>query len=377
MTAPPRRLSEQLADLAALRDFDALDLGLVGIVQRQWPVQRLALIERSGQRWLLRFLLDEGSVEAGPEPLWVDHDRLPPLAALPLHEQALSDGLRITRAWALPEDREGPESPSGQFILLPLSNAGRDGAVLEVITHQPLDEAQLATLHDVFRLGNHLRSLLVWGQQDTLTGLLIRKSFDESFYKVAVAPRPQGRCALGYIARLPVPSQTSACELFTHQYADLRRQEAQTLDEAWGYWLAVVDIDHFKRVNDTWGHVIGDEVLLHMARLMRQSLRHMDLLYRFGGEEFVLLLRCADEAGATQALERLREQVGQFAFPRAGHITVSIGYTRIRTSDSPTSAFERADQAVYTAKHEGRNRICAADTHSRQDDAVSGGVDLF
>lgn len=372
MAPPARRLSAQLADLTSLRDFDAIDLGLVDIVQRQWPVERLALLGRSGQRWLLRFLLaGPDGVEAGPEPLWVDHERLPPLTALPLHEKTLADGQRVTRPWPLSDGR------TGMLILLPLPDAGLEGAVLEVITHEAIDESQLASLHDVFRLGHNLHRLLAWGQQDTLTGLLIRKSFDESFYKVAVAPRPVGRIGPGYISDQPAPQHFSACDLFSCEYGDQRRQGHTELEEAWGYWLAVIDIDHFKRVNDTWGHVIGDEVLLHMARLMRQSLRHMDLLYRFGGEEFVALLRCADAPGAQLALERLREQAAQYDFPRAGHITVSIGYTRINTSDSPTSAFERADQAVYAAKHQGRNRVCAADTELALERTTTGGVDLF
>ena len=84
-----------------------------------------------------------------------------------------------------------------------------------------------------------------------------------------------------------------------------------------GYWLGVVDIDHFKRVNDGFGHLIGDEVLVLVARIMRQSFRHYDRLYRFGGEEFVVLLRGGDEEDAKAAFERFRTNVESYLFPRS------------------------------------------------------------
>jgi len=111
-------------------------------------------------------------------------------------------------------------------------------------------------------------------------------------------------------------------------------------------WLGVIDIDHFKRVNDSHGHLIGDEVLLLLSRLMRNAFRFDDRLYRFGGEEFVVLMRCEYDADAMHALERMRGYVQAFNFPRVGKVTVSIGVTEVRSGDMPSMAFERADQAV-------------------------------
>ena len=126
--------------------------------------------------------------------------------------------------------------------------------------------------------------------------------------------------------------------------------------------LLFIDIDHFKRVNDVHGHLIGDEVLILTARLMKECFRSGDRLYRFGGEEFVVLLRChhADEAAA--AFERLRLTVEQFEFPRIDRLTISIGFTAIMASDTPSTAFERADQAVYHAKGHGRNQAVCYET---------------
>jgi diguanylate cyclase (GGDEF)-like protein len=119
----------------------------------------------------------------------------------------------------------------------------------------------------------------------------------------------------------------------------------------------VIDIDHFKRVNDGHGHLIGDEVLLLLSRLMRASFRFHDHLFRFGGEEFVVLMRCGTDADASGAFERLRANVERFAFPQVGRITVSVGFSALRPDDTPSAAFERADKAVYWAKQNGRNQV--------------------
>jgi diguanylate cyclase (GGDEF)-like protein len=110
-------------------------------------------------------------------------------------------------------------------------------------------------------------------------------------------------------------------------------------------------------VNDTYGHLIGDEVLLLLARIMRDSFRFHDQLYRFGGEEFVVLMRCRDEEDARQALERLRHNVQVYAFPQVGSITVSLGFSVLHPHDTPSAAFGRADKAVYHAKSHGRNQV--------------------
>ncbi|MBC8055012.1 MAG: GGDEF domain-containing protein, partial [Rhizobiales bacterium] len=123
------------------------------------------------------------------------------------------------------------------------------------------------------------------------------------------------------------------------------------------YWLGVIDIDHFKRVNDSFGHLIGDEVLLLLSRLMRGSLRARDQLYRFGGEEFVALVRCNGPDSASLAFERLRVNTERYLFPQVEHVTVSVGFTEIVAGDTPSGAFERADKAVYYAKAHGRNQV--------------------
>jgi diguanylate cyclase (GGDEF)-like protein len=124
-------------------------------------------------------------------------------------------------------------------------------------------------------------------------------------------------------------------------------------------FLAVLDIDHFKQVNDRFGHLYGDEILIHFAHLMRSTFRAGDMLYRFGGEEFVVVFAVKRETDGNAALERFRRAVEAYEFPRIGKITVSIGFTGIHGRGGPvTTLIDRADNAVYYAKRNGRNRIC-------------------
>ena len=119
----------------------------------------------------------------------------------------------------------------------------------------------------------------------------------------------------------------------------------------------MIDIDHFKQVNDRYGHLFGDEMLILLADTMRRSFRRRDKLFRFGGEEFVVILRHAGEQRAQQVFERFRLAVMDREFPQLGRMTVSIGYTRIRAFDTPSNLIGRADEALYYAKRHGRNQL--------------------
>jgi diguanylate cyclase (GGDEF)-like protein len=121
--------------------------------------------------------------------------------------------------------------------------------------------------------------------------------------------------------------------------------------------LLMLDIDHFKRVNDTYGHLFGDEVLIRFARLMRKTFRAGDRLFRFGGEEFVILLRPTSVARAHRAFDRFRQQVEQYEFPQVGRVNCSIGYAAIAPHMAPSDILGQADQALYYCKNNGRNQV--------------------
>lgn len=122
--------------------------------------------------------------------------------------------------------------------------------------------------------------------------------------------------------------------------------------------LAIVDIDHFKAVNDRHGHVAGDAVLVAFADLLRSSVRKIDGVYRFGGEEFLLLLPGADVEGLATATEALRANVAANSIGPEGKLTVSLGAASLRGGESTQSWLSRADTALYRAKSLGRNCAC-------------------
>lgn len=123
------------------------------------------------------------------------------------------------------------------------------------------------------------------------------------------------------------------------------------------------DIDHFKRVNDTYGHDVGDLVLQFLADMMRQHTRTGDLICRVGGEEFFIFLPEQSQQEAFQVAERLRQAVEQSESPSGSHITISIGLSHWPSySDNLTVVLKAADQALYTAKHNGRNCTMHAST---------------
>lgn len=125
------------------------------------------------------------------------------------------------------------------------------------------------------------------------------------------------------------------------------------------FWLMMFDLDHFKRVNDTWGHLAGDRVLAEVAARVRDALRGADVLGRYGGEEFLILLPETRAVTGFKVAERLRAGIEAHTIEFEGHripVTVSIGMTGYQHGDSAESMIDRADVAMYRAKGQGRNR---------------------
>lgn len=123
--------------------------------------------------------------------------------------------------------------------------------------------------------------------------------------------------------------------------------------------LIIMDVDHFKRVNDNYGHPIGDQVLKQMAALIRDSVRESDIPGRWGGEEFLVICPETDGAGARILAENLRKCIENNAFPVPDKITVSLGCATLAPKDSVEKLIKRVDQRLYKAKETGRNRVVA------------------
>ena len=140
------------------------------------------------------------------------------------------------------------------------------------------------------------------------------------------------------------------------QYSSGRKEDRQA-----DFFLAILDIDHFKRVNDTYGHLIGDEVLVRFSRVVEEAVRKEDYAFRYGGEEFCILIKNSTKKGVVSLLERLRITIEGTDFPRCQTITVSIGFVRMVRENDPFSLSDMADRALYYAKEHGRNQVCSYD----------------
>ena len=124
------------------------------------------------------------------------------------------------------------------------------------------------------------------------------------------------------------------------------------------YTLAIIDIDKFKSINDTYGHDVGDYVLKDLATLISNKIRTTDIFARWGGEEFVLVLDTPDLLQAQNISDNLRKEIENSKFKTVGKITISIGISEFKTkNDTFEDVFKKADQALYQAKMSGRNRV--------------------
>lgn len=149
-----------------------------------------------------------------------------------------------------------------------------------------------------------------------------------------------------------------------------RRKFHQALDRAISnaerhehhFALLMIDIDHFKQINDRYGHQVGDEVLRSVCTLIGESVRSTDELFRVGGEEFCLLANIEMDQYAGPLAEKLRDVVASHSFPVVGKVTVSIGIADFRVGDTQESIYARADNAMYEAKRNGRNCVVSSDT---------------
>lgn len=123
--------------------------------------------------------------------------------------------------------------------------------------------------------------------------------------------------------------------------------------------IILLDIDHFKKINDTHGHNVGDKVLIELARLINMGLRQSDTFARWGGEEFLIISEHSNRKETVDLASRLRAQVEAYSFDIVKDITCSFGVTEFKNGDTQARLLERVDEALYTAKERGRNQVIA------------------
>ncbi len=326
------RLVDSVAHFTHQRDTEALDHSLTLSLAELADARAVTLYKRAGER-------------VGP------HERLVRCSRNALGRFNVEQVPRSTDAAAELLLQQGERDGGcvrlrdGSYgMLVPIRHDGRMIGALMLESEHPLE--LLRPLVEGFaRIYANYVGLLDESERDKLTGLYNRRSFDRHLQRQLHGTQPREGEAAG-----------------------------QT-------WLAILDIDHFKRINDTWGHLYGDEVILMIAQQMRASFRYGDALFRFGGEEFVVLMSAIDREAAGAALQRFRIRVQDHAFPQVGQVTVSVGFALIGPHDYPATVLDRADKALYFAKNSGRNQVFSyEDLRARgalDGDVTAGSVDLF
>ncbi|MBV8636231.1 MAG: GGDEF domain-containing protein [Burkholderiaceae bacterium] len=323
-------LLKHVVNMTGHRDHAMLDAAIIAAMQELVGAKHMRALEiyrHDGELYMRqRAWLNQGKIELADEHRLHESEgelvtQYPELAAC-----IAEHGARTTRS-----------DGSGSIMWLPIWLNDRIATCLELHSDKPYSLQAAHIIEGVLSVYRNYQNLLDYSERDSLTGLLNRKTFDERFSRL--------------VANVSEQEQESAEDL------PERRRALQSK----AHWLGVVDIDHFKRVNDQFGHLYGDEVLILVANLLRTSFRAHDRVFRFGGEEFVVLLRSAELDDALRIFERFRQNVEEHAFPQIGRVTVSIGFARI-ADQTPVVILGHADRALYHAKASGRNRVYHYDT---------------
>lgn len=321
MTNKP--LLQHLVEITGHRDQARLEISVISALHQLSSAKEVRALEvvSIGEATHVRpkAWMEGDSLRSIEDPDYADLKALP-LDAYPALSRAISEkssSLEVT------------DSQHGYELWLPVWLDEKVVACLEIRNRVPFGHDQLSVILGIFHVYRNYQSLLDYSERDALTGLFNRKTFDAEFAR-------------------PNASQG---------YAD---SSSATDPQRLQHWLAVVDIDHFKQVNDRFGHLYGDEVLILMANLLRASFRGQDRIFRFGGEEFVILLRSASQETALQIFNRFRKTVESHLFPQVGQVTVSVGFVSTHKGTA-VEILGHADQALYYAKEHGRNQVCHYD----------------
>ena len=355
-------LIQHLIKLTDHHERDLLELTMAKALIDLLPLRRVViakvLSEEGVSRWMQVARLDAHGGGSVTDPLRVDFHALPKLDEEKDRVRCLHTHQRVEVAL------EGDAGPRISYIPMFESSRHADEGVLEIHSPQALSETELETIGLVLRVFRNMYHLLAYSDRDGLTGLLNRKSLDDTFYSAVLEELDEGLVeGSALLEASVVPGQE-------------RRHRVPP-----NYWLGTVSVDHFNAIGEKNGHLIAEEVLLLVARILNNTFRTYDRIYRLGGEQFAVLMHCPDEALVLAAFERFRANTDKFNFPQAGHVTACGGFTRITAEDSPSTALERAERAVDYGQNQGGNRVFSYGELVRKGlmgDLVNvGDVDLF
>ncbi|ARU55342.1 signal transduction diguanylate cyclase [Oleiphilus messinensis] len=348
VTAPGGLMQEvllnSLVNITKTRDIDSLEYSLVSTIHEFIGCQQIAIYKKmdtpdavSIERSLALYVDDDGQFQWSER---CEEEEPSPELISCLHSActiSVQSNTGVENRW-IPVVLQ--EKPVGAIAL----------------TSVGLDSQSQVLLNAFCRIFENYLAVLNENERDKLTGLLNRQTFDK---KVADLMQKQVR----------------------NQYRGQAHEGNRMIHPGSTSWLAIIDVDYFKQVNDRYGHVCGDEVLLLLAQKMNEFFRASDLLFRFGGEEFVIVFEPTRSDMLRKRLDAFMDMIRSTRFPFVANITVSIGVARMSPYDFPISVLENADRALYHAKDSGRDQLHffheIVEILDRENGDLDGDVDLF
>jgi len=321
---------DKVATLTGIRDLDIFEFSFMKTLADMLRVNEISLYKFNGASLPCRLIRYTSDTEFKEGVKRTDESR-------EVHFEDIEIPITLSNAidWIESTGRIYSTNSGNQFLTFyPISALGTTIGYLSVTLTHELSESDNLIISSLLSISENFYSLLEENQKDKLTGLLNRKTFDDNISKI------QGLISF--------PSKSEP-------YTGIEKRGSASEVE---YWLSIIDVDHFKKVNDTFGHVYGDEVLLLLSQIMKKTFRPTDLLFRVGGEEFVAILQVRNQGDAIKIFERFRVAVESFVFPQVGQVTISLGGTKIPSQYLTSSDIVgKADQALYHAKKNGRNKL--------------------
>ena len=341
---------DAVVEITGQRDFESLENSLVISLADIATVDSIMLLRYSsdGRTDILSVVINlVTETDAAGSPRYNLRTEPPTLEIDPAMASCLENGETVV-----------DDSGSGVNTMLPTICAGSVSGALLLKSPESLD-AHLNQLERVVAIFNNYQTLLNESERDSLTGLLNRRTFDTKLDRLLRTQLQNKQILVG---------------------SEWMREKRYLGPDSYA-WLVIIDIDHFKRVNDNYGHLFGDEVILILSQKMRECFRNSDLLFRFGGEEFVVILEPIPAPMAQTTLDKFREMIANLQFPQIGQVTISIGYSLVTESDYPAQVLEQADQALYYAKEHGRNQVhefaTLVEDGKISETHASGSIELF
>jgi len=317
------RLLDQIVNLTSLRDVELLEFSLLKTVNSFVHPLQLSLIKvdwNNSPRKIVEFR--NGHCEIINEGLSYPH--------------VLKTAMDYMDAGEASEHTVNVDK--GVLSLHCLHREKRSSSYLVILFAQSLSDIDTHLISGLVQINHNYCKLLNESQKDQLTGMANRKTFEDTITKV-------------YDLIFTEPKNNIGCP---------RTEEPEH------FWLAMIDIDHFKKVNDTFGHLYGDEVLLMVSQIIQKEFRDNDMSFRFGGEEFVVILPKETIETAEKVANSFRESVANTTLLNVDSknvaLTCSIGVAQVNKLADYNDALKQADRCLYKAKETGRNKVVSAFT---------------